>query len=93
MTEEDTRPQKYVFLLLENFTLLAFSSAIEPLRLANWIAERPLYQWAIAAENGLPVTSSGKLRITPDMGLDEVSRDTIVVVVGGRDIKQSITKP
>ncbi|MEM8870039.1 MAG: GlxA family transcriptional regulator, partial [Pseudomonadota bacterium] len=47
----------------------------------------------IAAENGLPVTSSGKLRITPDMGLDEVSRDTIVVVVGGRDIKQSITKP
>ena len=31
-------PEKFVFLLLENFTLIAFACAIEPLRLANRIA-------------------------------------------------------
>ncbi|MEM8657332.1 MAG: GlxA family transcriptional regulator [Pseudomonadota bacterium] len=93
MTDDETRPQKFVFLLLENFTLLAFASAIEPLRLANWIAARPVYEWRIASEGGVPVTSSGSLQISADMGLEEVARDTTIVVVGGKQIKNSITKP
>ena len=31
--------KNYIFVLLENFSLLAFSSAIEPLRLANHISK------------------------------------------------------
>ncbi len=93
MTASGDSPRKFAFLLVENFTLLAFSSALEPLRLANWISEKKLYEWTILAEDGKPVSSSGGLMITPDDGLGDMSRDTTILVVGGRDIKQSITKP
>ena len=93
MTEPEDRIRRFAFLLVENFTLLAFSSAIEPLRLANWIAHKTLYSWTIHAEGGETVTSSGGLTITPDRGLDDLPRDVTLIVVGGRDIKNSITKP
>ncbi len=93
VTDGETRPRKFAFLLVNNFTLLAFSSALEPLRLANWISESALYEWCIVAEGGQSVVSSSGLDIRPDMGLEELTRDTTVIVVGGRDIKQAITKP
>ena len=40
MDEKHTK--RFVFLLLENFTLLAFANAIEPLRIANRTSETPL---------------------------------------------------
>nr|WP_232823062.1 GlxA family transcriptional regulator [Oceanibium sediminis] len=93
MADDQSVPKKYAFLLLENFTLLAFSSAIEPLRLANWISDRELYHWTVLAETPEMVRASGGLTIIPDGGLEEVSRDTTIIVVGGRDIKHSISKP
>lgn len=85
--------RSFTFLLLENFTLLAFSSAIEPLRLANWVAGETLYRWRVLAENPEVVHGSGGLRITPDGGLEDLPRDTTLIVVGGRDVKKSITRP
>ena len=93
MTDAEFRPHNFAFLLVENFTLLAFSSAIEPLRLANLMAEKELYRWRIFTETGKPVASSGGLTITPDAGLEDLSRDTTVILVGGRRIKHSATKP
>ena len=93
MTDAAFRPHNFAFLLVENFTLLAFSSAIEPLRLANLMAEKDLYRWRILSETGEPVRSSGGLTITPDGGLEDLPRDTTVILVGGRRIKQSATKP
>ena len=34
----------FAFLALPRFTLLAFSSAIEPLRIANQLTQQPLYR-------------------------------------------------
>ncbi|MEO0911408.1 MAG: GlxA family transcriptional regulator [Pseudomonadota bacterium] len=93
MTNETRRPQKFAFLLLDNFTLLAFSSAIEPLRLANFNAKEELYRWRVIGEDPEGVTSSGGLRITPDAGLVELERDEAIIVVGGRDVKHSTSKP
>ena len=33
------------FLLLNDFSLLAFSAAVEPLRAANRLREQPLFSW------------------------------------------------
>ena len=35
-------PQRIGFLLVPNFSMIAFTSGVEPLRLANRVADRPL---------------------------------------------------
>jgi transcriptional regulator GlxA family with amidase domain len=39
------------FFLLPNFSMMAFASAIEPLRSANRLTEQKLFDWVIASEN------------------------------------------
>jgi len=39
------RPQKYGFLLLPQYSMLAFSSAIDTLHMANWVSDKELYQF------------------------------------------------
>ena len=40
------------FFLLPSFSMMAFASALEPLRAANRLTEKALFDWVIAAENG-----------------------------------------
>ena len=44
-TPLDDRPTRLGFLLLPHFSLMAFSSACEPLRAANQLSGRPLYDY------------------------------------------------
>jgi transcriptional regulator GlxA family with amidase domain len=87
------RPERFVFLLLQNFTLIAFASAIEPLRLANMMAGRTLYQWRVVTETGDPVTASNGVIVQADGGLEEVGRDAVILVVGGLNVKQAVSRP
>jgi transcriptional regulator GlxA family with amidase domain len=85
-------PEKFVFLLLDAFTLIAFACAIEPLRLANRIAGRRLYDWSVVSETGGPVASSSGVAVAADAGLGEVARDATIVVCGGLGVKAATTK-
>ncbi len=87
------RPERFVFLLLENFTLIAFAGAIEPLRIANRMAGRTLYEWQVVSETGGPVTASNGVVVQADAGLAELGREAAIVVVGGLQVKQAITRP
>jgi transcriptional regulator GlxA family with amidase domain len=87
------RPRRYVFLLLDRMTMMAFTSAIEPLRLANQVSGQKLYDWKLASEDGRDVTCSNGVALRVDMGLDEVSRDDTVLVCGGIDVAEATTKP
>ncbi|MFO1105298.1 MAG: GlxA family transcriptional regulator [Amaricoccus sp.] len=89
----DPRPEKFVFLLLEHFTLIAFAGAIEPLRLANLMAGRTLYEWRTASDGGGIVTASNGVPVQADTGLIELGRDTTLIVVGGLDVKAAISRP
>jgi len=51
------------FLLLPRFSLLAFTSAVEPLRSANRLAGQRLYDWRLISRNGGPVASSGGIEV------------------------------
>ncbi|MBO9468352.1 GlxA family transcriptional regulator [Tropicibacter sp. R15_0] len=53
-----TKTQHFIFALVEEFTHLAFSCAVEPLRIANLVAEKPLYSWGFASEDGERAMSS-----------------------------------
>ncbi len=89
----EDRPEHYVFLLLDNFTMLAFASALEPLRLANFASQKELYKWTTVSEDGQAVRSSSGVVIKTDGALDELSRNQRVIVCGGLNIKANATKP
>jgi transcriptional regulator GlxA family with amidase domain len=79
-----SRPHRFGFLLIDDFALMSFASAVEPLRAANILAGRPLYEWfhistgagAIAASNGLSVTADHTIG-------DKIRFDTVLVCAGG----------
>ena len=92
-TSKPEAPRRFVFLLLDKFTMLAFASAIEPLRIANRVIGEPAYTWALAGEGGEWATCSNGTAFKLDMGLDEIDRDDILLTCGGIDVQKAATKP
>ena len=63
--DADANAQKIGFLLLNQFSLLAFASAIEPLRAANRQSGRQIFEWMVASPSGISsVASNGCLLYT-----------------------------
>ncbi|PLU82996.1 AraC family transcriptional regulator, partial [Sinorhizobium medicae] len=63
-TSSDSRNvQRVGFLLVRNFALMSYAAATEPLRAANLLAARPLYQVFPLAQGGGTVTSSSGVSI------------------------------
>ncbi|MEI6096789.1 MAG: GlxA family transcriptional regulator [Alphaproteobacteria bacterium] len=91
-TSHDAEPRRFVFLLLDRFTMLSFASAIEPLRIANRVLGERVYSWALAGEGGLTATCSNGASFKLDMGLDGTDRDDTLLVCGGIDVQKSATK-
>jgi transcriptional regulator GlxA family with amidase domain len=91
----DGQPKRIVFVLLENFTLLCFSAAVESLRLANRMADRSLYEWHLIGEMGVldgsAVQCSTGISFQLQGGLDELNRNDIVMICGGLDVQQATT--
>lgn len=85
-------PKRFVFLLLDRFTMLSFAGAVEPLRIANRVAGREVYCWKLAGEGGAYATCSNGAAFKLDMGLDELDRDDILLVCGGIDVQKATTK-
>ncbi|WP_368183596.1 GlxA family transcriptional regulator [Aestuariibius sp. HNIBRBA575] len=85
-TSEDTKPRRYVFVLLNEFTLLSFAAAIDCLRLANLMSGQDLYHWEVVGETGDEVSSSTGVRFKLDGGLDELRRDDVIILCGGRAV-------
>lgn len=90
---DSEKPDRFVFLLLERFTLIAFAGAIEPLRLANRMSGRELYEWKVISPDGKSARSSNGVTVAAEAGLDPLEKNAIIIVVGGANIRQAISKP
>ncbi len=53
-----TATTHFAFLLLQEFSHLAFSCALEPLRIANLVSGKPLYRWSLISADGQTATCS-----------------------------------
>ncbi len=84
--------KRFVFVLLDNFTMLSFACAVEALRIANRMAGQPLYSWVLMGEGGDTITSSNGAAFKLDSDLEELSRDDIVMVCGGIDVHAATTR-
>jgi transcriptional regulator GlxA family with amidase domain len=77
-------PTHVGFLLIPDFALLPYASAIEPLRAANRLSGRPLYRWSHVSIDGSPAQASNGVEIRPDVSVgDDVRFDCLIVCAGG----------
>jgi transcriptional regulator GlxA family with amidase domain len=89
-------PTRFGFLLINDFTLISMSSAVEPLRMANRICEKDFYQWCTISQTGKQVTASDGLSINVDFAIEdpEVPGDLdAIIVCGGRRVEEHTTEP
>jgi len=76
-------PQKIGFLLLPEFSMIAFTASIEPLRSANRMSRKTLYEWQTLSLDGLPITASNGVTITPDTAVRFSHECDVVFVCAG----------
>jgi transcriptional regulator GlxA family with amidase domain len=86
------KPRRFVFVLMESFTMLCFASAIESLRIANRTAGKQLYDWKIIGEGGEMRTCSNGCVFNVQDDLCELERDDTIMLCGGEDVQRATTK-
>lgn len=77
-----TAATHFAFLLLPDFSHLAFSCAIEPLRIANLVSGRPLYRWSLLSPDGRSATCSNGTVTLVHGGLEPVKADRLFLISG-----------
>ncbi len=77
-------PQNIGFLLTPQFSMIAFTAAIEPLRVANRIARNNLFEWRLFTIDGSPVKASNGVEFNPDGKLEDDKYDVLFVCSGVR---------
>jgi transcriptional regulator GlxA family with amidase domain len=100
MSGTDPTRRLFSFYLVPEFTLLAFSSAIEALRLANAAVGFEAYAWRFVSEDGRSVKSSCGLDLATHASLTEErallgsrSRPAMAVVCGGMNVQRHRSRP
>ncbi len=78
-------PQRISFLLLDRFSMMALSSAIGPLRMANAISGRRLYEWTVLSVDGAPVRASNGMDIVATGNINSIQDPPMVVVCASYD--------
>lgn len=78
-------PELIGFLLLPRFSMMAFFSAVEPLRIANRISGRPLFEWMLISENGGSVTASNGMTLLVDQTIETVPHLPSLALCSGFD--------
>ena len=88
-------PQIYGFFLVPKFSMIAFTAAVEPLRLANRMSGHELYRWRLYSVDGAPVRASNGIQLMPDAALAEAAghgKPDAIVVCGGIDVQHFADK-
>ena len=79
---------KIGFLTLSEFSMIAFTSAVEVLRMANHLSEKNYYSWSVMTMDGTPVPSSNGLTVQRTTTYDEAGPLDIVFVCGGTNVEK-----
>ncbi len=90
--EPQPRPRRFIFVLMQDFTLLSFASALEALRLANRMSGTRLFDWRIVGEGGGTARCSAGTAFALDGDLPELSRDDTVLLCGGTEVAAATTR-
>ncbi|MGI3900307.1 MAG: GlxA family transcriptional regulator [Janthinobacterium lividum] len=75
------------FLLVPSFSMIAFSSAIEPLRLANRIEGQDTFSWRVLSADGKPVAASNGVELAVHGSFADLGGATAAIVCSGVDVQ------
>lgn len=78
------------FLLLPNFSMIAFTNAVEPLRMANYLSRKKLYRWSLISTTGEPVCASNGLAVSPVCNTDNLRQYDMIIVCGGVNVREAL---
>lgn len=81
----------FVFFLLEEFSHLAFSCALEPLRIANLVSGKPLYRWSLHSANGKTATCSNGSVTLVQGGMEPLRHADRLFVISGINMQNHVT--
>ncbi len=85
-------PLHYGFLLVPNFSMIASSCALEPLRMANYLSGKTLYHHTCFSIDGDAIPASNGLRLPPDASLAQADSLDALFVCGGVNVEKTCTK-
>jgi transcriptional regulator GlxA family with amidase domain len=84
---------RFAFLTLPNYSLIAVTNALEPLRMANRVVGQDVYEWCIASLDGRTVAASSGLDLAPTIALDKIGKVEILFVCGGINVREAVSSP
>ena len=86
--------RSFVFFLVPDFTMIAFATALDPLRSANRMLGYDAYQWRLASLDGRPVKASNGVECAVNTSLEEErrkmagsDRPDMVIVCSGLNVE------
>lgn len=85
MIGKENNTVHFGFYLAPDFCLMAFSSAIEPLRIANAVLGKEYYSWSLISSDGSAVSCSNGVAIAADIAAGNNDRYDAVFVCGGKN--------
>jgi AraC family transcriptional regulator, glycine betaine-responsive activator len=85
-------PQSVALILVPEFTMMPVTSAIEPLRLANRLAEKQLYKWTLHSIDGQAVAASNGIMTMVNGDLEAVPADASIIVCAGLSVQHHTDK-
>ncbi len=85
------RKCKYAFLTLPNYSLIAVANALEPLRMANRLVGKEVYEWSVISMDGRAADASSGLNLSPTGALDKLGAVDILFVCGGINVREAVS--
>ena len=81
----------FTFYLVDGFTHIAFSCAVEPLRIANYVSGQELYRWSFLSEDGVSARASNDTVTLVHHGPLEVPKCDRLFVISGLGMQEQVT--
>ncbi len=78
------------FILLPDYSMIAFANAVETLRMANYISRSTLYRWTVASPEQATAVASNGLALTTTGDLPGLADCDMVFVCGGVNIRSHV---
>src|SRR5260370_32207834 len=84
---------KFAFLTLPRYSMIALSTAVEPLRMANKLTGQSVYDWSIVSLDGQPTPASNGLQLSPTVPLEHLGPVDILFVCGRVAVPEARSPP
>lgn len=85
-----TRTTHFAFVLLPDFSHLAFSCALEPLRIANLVSGKALYRWSLASADGKSAACSNGSVTLVDSGFEPTRHVDRLFLISGMNVQDHV---